>query len=222
VAQIVLLDSQFSVMPGVVAEGRRVIANIERVANLFLTKNVTALLLSLSVAVARWPFPFLPRHLTMVSALAIGVPGFFLALGPNNTRFESGFVRRVLVFALPAGVIISVAVMVAYGLARAESVAPNKARTAATIAYTIASLWVLLIQARPMNTWKIVLVGTMSGLAAVSFLAPFGRSFYDLHLPPLGTCVQSIVLGAAASLALEMVSRLALHLRRSRSSPQAA
>ncbi len=213
VAQIVLLDSQFSVMPGVVAEGRRVIANIERVANLFLTKNVSALVLSLSVAVARWPFPFLPRHLTLVSALAIGIPGFFLALGPNSTRFESGFVRRVMFFAVPAGTIIAVAVMVAYGLARAENVAPNQARTAATIVYTIASMWVLLIQARPLNTWKIVLVGTMSGIAALSFVVPFGRTFFDLHLPPPGTVVQSIALGAAAAVALEMTSRVAVRVR---------
>ncbi|HEY2301403.1 MAG TPA: hypothetical protein VGH66_05900, partial [Acidimicrobiales bacterium] len=170
----------------------------------------------LSVAVARWPFPFLPRHLTIVSALAIGIPGFFLALGPNNTRFQTGFVRRVLWFAVPAGVIISVSVMIAYGLARAESVPPDQARTAATIAYTIASLWVLVIQARPFNRWKMILVATMSGLAALAFIVPFGRSFFDLTLPPTTTLLQSIALGAAAALALEMTSRLAGRIRRHR------
>ncbi len=83
VAQIVLLDGRFATMPGVVAEGRRVIANIERVANLFVTKTVYAMLLAIAVGVARWPYPFLPRHLTIVSTLTIGIPAFFLALSPN-------------------------------------------------------------------------------------------------------------------------------------------
>jgi cation-transporting ATPase E len=218
VAQLVLLDNQFSVMPGVVAEGRRVIGNIERVAKLFLTKNVSALLLSLSVAVARWPFPFLPRHLTLVSAFAIGIPGFFLALGPSTTRFETGFVRRVLSFAVPAGTIVAVAVMIAYGLARAEGVAPDRARTAATITYTVASLWVLVMQARPLRTWKLGLVASMCGLAALAFVVPAGRSFFDLRLPPAGVVLQSLALGAGACLAMEAAVRLAgwIHLHRSR------
>ena len=74
--------------PSVVAEGRRVIANIERVANLFLTKTVYAMLLALAMGVAGLPFPFLPRHLTLISALTIGIPGFFLALAPNNRRAQ--------------------------------------------------------------------------------------------------------------------------------------
>src|SRR5207247_2392963 len=103
VAQLVLLDDSFAPMPGVVAEGRRVIANVERVANLFVTKTVYAMLLSLAIGVAGLPFPFLPRHLTIVSSLTIGIPAFFLALAPNAQRFRAGFVTRVLRFALPAG-----------------------------------------------------------------------------------------------------------------------
>ena len=103
VAQIVLLDGQFATLPGVVAEGRRVIANVERVANLFVTKTVYAMLLAIAVGVARWPYPFLPRHLTIISSLTIGIPAFFLALGPNTRRYVPGFVGRVLRFAIPAG-----------------------------------------------------------------------------------------------------------------------
>ena len=90
-------------MPGVVAEGRRVIANIERVANLFVTKTVYAMLLAIAVGVARWPYPFLPRHLTIISSLTIGIPAFFLALAPNAAGYVPGFVPRVLRFAIPAG-----------------------------------------------------------------------------------------------------------------------
>jgi len=208
VAQLVLLDSQFSVLPGVVAEGRRVIANVERVANLFLTKNVSSVVLALSVAVAGWPFPFLPRHLTLISSVAIGVPGFFLAVGPSSQRFQSGFVRRVLFFAVPSGVMAAVAVMVAYGLARAAGDPPNQARTAATIVFFMASLWVLAIQARPMSRRRVVLVAAMVGLGLLAFVLPVGRQFYDLHIPSVQVTGEALLLGGAAAAALEMVCRL--------------
>jgi cation-transporting ATPase E len=208
VAQIVLLDSEFSVLPGVVAEGRRVIANVERVANLFLTKNVTSLALALSVAVAGWPFPFLPRHLTLISTLVIGVPGFFLALGPSSQRFTPGFVRRVMVFAVPSGVILAVAVMVAYGLARAAHNTAPQAKTAATVVMMGASLWVLVIQARPLRKWKVALVGAMAGLALLAFALPAGRRFYDLQLPSSLIALEAVAICAAAASTLELVCRL--------------
>jgi len=213
VAQFVLLDSEFSVLPGVVAEGRRVIANVERVANLFLTKNVLSLVLSLSVAVARWPFPFLPRHLTLISTVAIGVPGFFLALGPSSQRFKPGFVRRVVWFAVPSGVIAAVAVMIAYGLARGAGTAPNQARTAATVVMFCASLWVLVIQARPMTRWRMLLVCAMFGLAVLAFVLPMGRQFYDLHLPSALVLVEALAIGAGAAMALELADRVSARIR---------
>ena len=104
VAQVVLLDGRFATLPRVVAEGRRVIADVERVANLFLAKTVYAVLLALATAAAGVPFPFLPRHLTIVASLTIGIPAFFLALAPDDARYRPGFVRRVLRFAVPAGI----------------------------------------------------------------------------------------------------------------------
>ena len=210
VAQLVLLDSEFAVLPGVVAEGRRVIANVERVANLFLTKNVTSLILALAVAVAGWPFPFLPRHLTLVSTVVIGVPGFFLALGPSTQRFTSGFVGRVMRFAVPAGVLAAVAVFVAYGLARAAHNSAPQAKTAATIVLFGVSLWVLVIQARPTRPWKMVLVAAMAGLGGLAFALPIGRKFYDLRLPSALIAVESCALAIAAAVILELVCRWAL------------
>jgi cation-transporting P-type ATPase E len=208
VAQLVLLDSQFSVLPGVVAEGRRVIANIERVANLFLTKNVLSLVLSIAIAVTGWPYPFLPRHLTLVSALAIGIPGFFLALAPSQERFHPGFVGRVLRFAVPAGLMAAAAVLVAYGLARAESIAPNQAKTAASIVFFIVSLWVLVVQARPMRAWKRVLVAVMAALFVLVLEVPAGRRFYLLEPPPLEIQLEALAIGALASLGVEALWRL--------------
>ena len=124
VAQLVLLDGKFSHMPSVLAEGRRVIGNVERVANLFVAKNVMSLVAIMSAALFVLPFPFLPRHLTLVSAVTIGIPAFFLALGPNKRRYIPGFLRRVLRFAVPAGVVSGVVVLVSYLLARNAVGAP--------------------------------------------------------------------------------------------------
>src|SRR5204863_2595386 len=115
----VLLDSSFSALPAAVAEGRRVIANVERTGNLFLTKTVYAMVLALAVGVAGVPFPFLPRHLTLISTLTIGVPGFFLALAPSDRPARSGFIGRILRFAVPAGFLAAVGTFSAYALARA-------------------------------------------------------------------------------------------------------
>jgi cation-transporting ATPase E len=145
---------------------------------------------------------------TLVSSLAIGIPGFFLALGPNSRRFEGGFVRRVLSFAVPAGAVVAAAVMAAYGLARAQSEVPREARTAATIVFLMASLWVLVVQARPLQRWKVALVGAMAGLSALSFAVPFARDFFDLELPSPVAAGQFLLLGAAAAAAIEVVARL--------------
>src|SRR6202030_2248247 len=133
VAQVVLLDSEFAAMPGVVAEGRQVIANVERVANLFVTKTVYAMILAIAVGVARWPYPFLPRHLTIISSLTIGIPAFFVALGPNLARYQPGFVRRVLRFSAQAGAVAAAATFAAYAIARhTGGVSLDEARTTAT------------------------------------------------------------------------------------------
>ncbi len=132
VAHVVLVDDSFDALPAVVAEGRRVIANVERVASLFLTKTAYATLLALAVGVARLPFPFLPRHLTVVTALTIGTPAFFLALAPCSARARPGFVRRVLTFAVPAGALAAGATFLTYALMRSAGVALAEARTLAT------------------------------------------------------------------------------------------
>ena len=160
VAQVVLLDGRFASMPGVVAEGRRVIANVERVANLFVTKTFYAMILAIAIGIARWPYPFLPRHLTIVSSLTIGIPAFFLALAPNPRRYVPGFVRRVLLIAGPAGAVAAAATFAAYAVARHyDDLAVS--RTAATITLLIVGLWVLNLLARPITPGRFLLFGTM-------------------------------------------------------------
>lgn len=125
VSRLVLLDDRFDRLPGVLASGRRVIANIERVSNLFLTKTVYGILLALISAIVLWPFPFLPRQLTLVSALAIGIPSFFLALAPNTRRYTPGILGRMLRHSIPVGLIAGATVIGAYALCcRADTEAP--------------------------------------------------------------------------------------------------
>ncbi|TMK63010.1 MAG: HAD family hydrolase, partial [Actinobacteria bacterium] len=173
VAQLVLVDGKFSTMPGVVAEGRRVIANIERSANLFVTKTVYAVLIAIYVVAANWRFPWLPRHLTIVSTFTIGVPGFFLAIAPNTRRYVPGFIKRVLQFTIPAGIVAAAAVISTYGITRyGEDLTVREARTATTLVLIAVGLWVLAILARPFTVWRTSLLGAMVLAVGVILVIP--------------------------------------------------
>ncbi|MEA2580762.1 MAG: cation-transporting P-type ATPase [Actinomycetota bacterium] len=186
VAQLVLLDSRFATLPSVVAEGRRVLANIERTSGLYLTKTVYAMLISLAVGVAGFVFPFLPRHLTLVGAVTIGIPSFFLALAPNERRFHSGFLRRVVRFAVPTGTLAALATFLAYALANAEpGVSLSGARTTAVMVLTWVGLLVLSIVATPLKGWRLGLVGAMTGLFLVVMVLPPTQDFFSLQVPKL-------------------------------------
>ena len=204
VAQLVLMEDNFAVLPPVVGEGRRVIANVERVANLFVTKTVYATILALAVVAAGLPFPFYPRHLTVVSSLTIGIPAFFLALAPNARRAVPGFLGRVLRFAVPAGIVAGAATFAAYALARSRpEIDLGEARTIATITLFVLGLWILAILARPPTVARRWLVGSM-GVAFVLVLAnPLTREFFALSPPSLPISVAIAVLAVLAALALE-------------------
>ncbi len=183
VAQLVLLDGRFGTMPGVVAEGRRVTANIERVANIFITKTVWATLLAVAVSAFLWPYPFLPRHLTIIDTLTIGIPTFFLALAPNLRRYVPGFVDRVLRFAIPAGFIVAVSVFAAYWLARSNGLSLVEQRTSATLVALMLSLSVLVIVVLPMTWRRGLLVGSVTVGFVLLFPLATVRKFYALQLP---------------------------------------
>jgi cation-transporting ATPase E len=205
VAQLVLLEGKFSTLPGVVAEGRRVMANIERSANLFVTKTVYAVLLAVAVSVISWPYPYLPRHLTIVSVFTIGIPGFFLALAPNNRRYIPGFIARVLRFCIPAGLVAGTAALVAYGIARYGHDLPTReVRTTSALVLIAVALWVLVIQARPFNWWKTVLVASMVGAVAVILLVPAFRDFYAVQLPPAEVLGEAAIVAGIAIVLLEV------------------
>lgn len=103
VSHIVLLESNFAAMPSVVAEGRRVINNIERSASLFLVKNIFSFILAVITLVFTLPYPVTSAQMSLVSALTIGIPGFILAMEPNSARIKGRFLPNVVGRALPGG-----------------------------------------------------------------------------------------------------------------------
>jgi cation-transporting P-type ATPase E len=208
VAQLVLLDGQFNAMPGVVGEGRRVAGNIERVANLFLTKTTYATLLSLIIGLANWAFLFLPRHLTLVSSITIGAPALVLSFAPNKQRYRSGFVGRVLRFAIPAGLVMALAALAAGSLSHVQpTVSLAESRTMATLVLSIAGLWVLGRLARPLNWWKGLLVGAMVLGLILVIAIPYGREFFALDIPSWNIILETLAISGAAIILLEIVWR---------------
>jgi len=184
VAKIVLLDDRFATLPYVVAEGRRVIGNIERVANLFLTKTIYSALLALLVVLWRVPFPFLPIHITITGWFTIGIPAFLLSLAPNKERARPGFVPRVLRLGLPAGITVGLATFVTYLTVLpppgADEVAMRQASTATLACMIVAATWVLAVVARPYEWWKVALVVTSALAYLLIFSWPFTASLFLL------------------------------------------
>lgn len=183
VARLVLLDGQFSHLPDVVAEGRQVIANIERVSMLFLNKTVYATLLAIIFGVFVLEFPFLPRQLSITDGLTIGIPAFFLALMPNAARYEPGFLRRSLSFAIPSGVVVALGLTWYTFVARGLGVHEEQLRTGATVILAVVGIWVLAVLARPLNRFKVLVVGAMFVLLIAVFTIPLARQFFVLVDP---------------------------------------
>ncbi|MFF7856716.1 HAD-IC family P-type ATPase [Streptomyces sp. NPDC007904] len=210
VAQIVLLDNSFAALPSVVAEGRRVIGNITRVATLFLVKTVYSVLLAALVVCWQVEYPFLPRHLTLLSTLTIGVPAFFLALAPNRERARPNFVRRVMRYAVPGGVVAALATFATYLIARRHYTgegALDAETSAATLTLFLISMWVLAIIARPYTWWRVGLVAAMGAAFLLVLVVPWLQEFFALKL--VGMTMPWIAVGVAvvAAATLEFLWR---------------
>ena len=217
VAQIVLLDNKFATLPYVVGEGRRVIGNIERVSNLFLTKTVYSVLLALLVGLgglaSHWGrsdpllYPFQPIHVTIAAWFTIGIPAFVLSLAPNNERARTGFVRRVMTSALPAGTVIGIATFASYLLAypgtNATAVAQTRASTAALITLLIGAMWVLAVVARPYQWWRVALVAFYAVGYLVIFALPLAREKFMLDPSDPAITMPAVLIGVVAAALIE-------------------
>ena len=220
VAQLVLLTNRFSALPKVVGEGRRVIGNIERVANLFLTKTVYSVVLALVVAVLGISFPFQPIHVTITGWFTIGIPAFILSLAPNNERPRDGFVSRVLSLAIPSGVLVGgIAVLMwilVYPGGDAPTIERDEAGTAVLLSLIVMGLWVLGIVARPLVWWKILLLCGCVLAYLVIFSVPFLRELVMLEIGDSRLMLTGLLVGAGGAALIEIAHRVLARWRASR------
>ena len=186
VARLVLLKGEFSALPGVVAQGRRVMANTERIASLFLAKTIYASLIAVVVAVTAITYPFLPRQFTVVSSLTIGIPAFVLALAPSSQRYREGFLRRVLSLCVPAGLMAGTVTLATYLWLTLTHAPRAQVTTATTLVLVTCGLWLLTLTARPLSSWRLGLVVLMGSIAVLGIVAPPVRAFFELAWPSPG------------------------------------
>lgn len=178
-SKLVLMDGRFSRLPSVMAEGRRVIANMERVSALFLNKTTYAMIFAIAVSIMGASYVFMPRHLTLLGAFTIGIPAFFLALPPNSQRYRPGFLKRTLALAVPTGIVGGIAVIVASLI---RDTTPEQASTRATVIIAVASITLLAMVSRPLFGWRAgLLVAMIAALLAV-LMIPFLRHFFALAI----------------------------------------
>jgi cation-transporting ATPase E len=217
VAQIVLLDNRFATLPYVVGEGRRVIGNIERVSNLFLTKTVYSVLLALLIGITglganalgikSLMFPFQPIQVTIAAWFTIGIPAFILSLAPNTERAQSGFVRRVMTAAVPNGAVAGIATFACYLLAFRGSAATaaqqTQASTSALITLLVIAVWVLAVVARPYSWWRVVLVALSGSAYVVIFSIPFAREQFMLDPSNIALTAAALGLGVLGAAIVE-------------------
>jgi cation-transporting P-type ATPase E len=201
VADLVLVRDDFGVVPGMVAEGRQILRNIQRVARLFITKTVFTAVVGLAVAIPTGTFPLLPRQFTIASTVTIGIPAFVLALAPSSGPWRpERFLQSVVRFAIPAGVAIGIGIIAGYLLARyGFDLGLRRSRTVATGIVVVCGLAVVMrLETEPGR--RRVAVGALCVLMALLFafalIVPFLRDFYELSTPT-GEAAVSWALGTA-------------------------
>lgn len=207
VAQLVLLDNRFAVMPMIVAEGRRVIGNIERVANLFLTKTIYSVVLALAVGLWGMDYPFEPIHVTITGWFTIGIPAFVLSLAPNWERARDGFVRRVLRLAIPAGITVGLLTFMFWLWANpgvdASDAARGEASTATLIVLIVSAFWVLVVVARPYTWWKVLLLAVSASAYLFIFTVRSVASVLNLYWVGQELLIPALIVGAIGAAIIE-------------------
>ncbi|TFD77615.1 HAD family hydrolase [Cryobacterium sp. Sr8] len=224
VSNLVLLDGAFSRLPRVLTEGRQVIANIELLSKVFLTKTVYAIVLALVFGLLLWPFPFLPRQMAVVDGLTIGIPALFLALKPNKRRYLPGFLRRAAAACVPFGLSVSLVVIAVVVYSRVQGgYSAEETQSASVIALTLVGLWVLNVLIRPLGGFRILLLVAMHLGLVLVFLPPLG-DFLALSVPPAPLLTVAVLAAAVGALLVEAVHQVNRHrrARRHRARPTAA
>jgi cation-transporting P-type ATPase E len=200
VADLVLVRNDFGVVPEMVAEGRQILRNIQRVAQLFVTKSVFVAVVGLLVALPTASFPLLPRQFTIASTVTIGIPAFVLALAPSSGPWRpERYLQSVARFAIPAGIAIGIGISVGYLLARyGFGLDLRHSRTVATGIVVVCGLAVVMRLESERGPRRLAVVGLCAAMALLFLLAlavPFLRTFYELSTPT-GEGVAAWVVGA--------------------------
>ena len=169
VAKLVLLKSDFSALPSIVGEGRRVINNIQRAATLFLVKNIFSLGLSLLTFFTNWPYPMVPLHLSVISALTIGVPSFFLAMEPNYERVNGRFLPEVLRRAFPGGLTNIFVVLMAQAFMACFAMPLEQTSIICTAILSVVGLLVLFQTCKPFDKFRVFIWVAMAAGLVVCF-----------------------------------------------------
>lgn len=227
VAQVVLVDSRFSHLPDVVARGRQVMANMERVAGLFLVKTVYSALISAGVVLLSLHFPYLPRHITYIGSLTIGIPAFLLALAPNTRRYIPGFLKRVVRFAVPSGFAIATSVLATAVIAprvlglnldedtenslKASRFIVSSVQALATtrsicsVIVFVLGILVLASVAKPLRSWRGIMVALFAAAGVAGAFIPFTAKFFELHVPTAGSAFIAMLVAVVLAVLLWFV-----------------
>ena len=203
VAQLVLMESDFAAMPAIVGEGRRVINNIQRSASLFLVKNILSMGLALACLIAGFPYPFVPLHLTLISALTIGVPSFFLAMEPNYERVSGRFLPTVLGKALPGGLCNLLLVLLTQLIMTLMGVPGPQIFTACAAVMATVGMFVLRQTCKPFDLFRHILWWAMA--IALIFCFTVLSGFFDLTRGNLKSTIVMLLFMAAAPVAYKLL-----------------
>jgi len=225
VSRMVLLDSKFSRLPHVLSEGRKVIANMERLAHLFLAKTAYAFLFVLLFSLLAWQYPALPRQMSTADFLFIGLASFILALMPNPRRYVPGFLSRALKFAIPSGIVLVAALWGINWYARVwaddfsgalplAADAPNaplvmeQLQTATFITLTLTGLWLLNVVSRPLNWQKLGMLVLLHVAFLLVLIVPVSQWYHKFILPPNPIIIAAVGIAALGAVGIEIIYRI--------------
>ena len=211
-SQLVLLESNFSCMPSVVLEGRRVVNNIERSASLFLVKNIFSCLLSLFSMAFMITYPLEPSQISMVAMFTIGIPAFLLAMEPNKKMIEGHFLTNVLLKALPAGLtdVLIVGFLTVFG--QTFGMSNEEISTAATLLLAIVGLMILFKISKPMNVFRWIVWSAM--VAGLLFCVIFLKNLFGIGVMTRKCCMTLIVFAVATEPLLRYISQIVAGIRK--------
>jgi magnesium-transporting ATPase (P-type) len=210
VADLVLVSGDFGAVPRMVAEGRQILRNLQRVAKLYVTKSAFASFLILTVGTTATAYPLIPRHFSLAASLTIGIPSFVLALAPSSGPWETaGFLRRVGRFAVPAGAAAGIGVVSSYQFAlNALDLPLGQARTVAISVLVLVGLYlVLALEGFGGHRGRLVATMCLALLAgyAATLAVPATREFFELAVPTAQIVATAIVGAAIAVTGLELM-----------------